>query len=58
MKVNDIVIVRTTQGKQSVKVLATYHPDFEGNYILNDVVTVKHLNGEIAKYYLKHLTQA
>ncbi len=56
-KVNDMVTVRTTQGVQSVRVLATKHPESEGPYILNDVITVQFLSGEKAMFYYKDLTQ-
>jgi len=56
-KVNDMVTVRTTQGVQSVRVLAVKHPESEGPYILNDVITVQFLSGEKGMFYYKDLTQ-
>jgi hypothetical protein len=56
-KVNDMVTVRTTQGVQSVRVLAVKHPVSEGQYILNDVITVQFLGGEKGMFYYKDLTQ-
>ncbi len=56
-KVNDMVTVRTTQGVQSVRVLATKHPESEGPYILNDIITVQFKSGERGMFYYKDLTQ-
>lgn len=55
MKVGDTVIARTTQGVQRVEVLEIEHPEIEGNYILNDIVTVKFSSGETARFYRRHL---